>query len=261
MAPSTGYCTRNPKEWARNTKKCAPSQSSGTAPEQVFSSQNSQRCLQLPPGHPPLRTLQIKLLLCFQTVPDGRQRKKQADDEVSQKEHVRLYRSSCYAFLCGTQPCHYLLAPTSSSNAHSSHSFTYNSSEPKPSEAVREQGSRLPGDQIRIHNGIVSPPSLYNSALCTPPQASGSHRGVDENRVWATIDMAWWANHILLNASARSAPSQNSSWLRNSFIVSVHPGVPCWFTSWNLLNQLWKLFREVNDEVFWNTGSSRWHSD
>lgn len=154
---------------------------------------------------------------------------------MSQKGHVCLYRSSYYAFLSGTQPCHYLLAPTSSPNAHSSHSFRYNSSEPKPSEAVREQGPRLPGDQKRIHNGIVSPPHFIIPLSAQPRQAFGSHRGVDENWVWVTIDMAWWANHVLLNAFARSAPSQNISWLRNSFIVSVHPGVPCWSASWNLL--------------------------
>lgn len=118
-----------------------------------------------------------------------------------------------------------------------------------------EQGPRLSGDRIRIHNGIVSPPSLYSPALHWR-EASGEWM----RTVWATIDMAWWANHILLNASARPAPSQNSSWLGNSFIVSVHPGVPCWSVSWNLLNQLWKLFREVN-KVFWNPGSSRCHSD
>lgn len=178
----------------------------GWLPNKIFSSQNSQQCLWLPPQVILPHVLSKSSFCCASKL-----------FPIEDKEKSRqMMRSSCFIFLCGTQPCQYLLALFSSPNAHSSHSCTYNSSEPKPSEAVREQGPRLTGDQIRIHNGIISLPSLYNPALCAPRQAFGSHQG----RGWEV-----GVSHILLNASVRPVPSQNSYWLRNSFIVPVHPGV------------------------------------
>ena len=59
---------------------------------------------------------------------------------------------------------------------------------------MRKQGTGAQGCQRGINNGIVSPCSLFNPALCTP----SPHRSVSA-AMWG--DIAWWAKRTLLNMS------------------------------------------------------------